>query len=130
MYEALTGKTAYLGETVTDTLAKIVEREPDWEQLPSVTPSSIRRLLRRCFQKDTQRRIHDMADARIEIEEAIAEPSLPEETRSVFREPRDGGRATMDHRSARGWACHLGFYQWPHLDQRHRSLSLATPPYS
>ncbi len=79
LYEALTGKAVYLGDTVTDTIAKIVEREPDWDALPHMTSTAIRNLLRRCLQKDSRRRLHDMADARIEIEEAIAEPSLPRE---------------------------------------------------
>jgi serine/threonine-protein kinase len=74
LYEALAGKAAFLGETVTDTLAKIVEREPDWQALPERTPALIRRLLHRCLHKDTSRRIHDMADARIEIEEALSGP--------------------------------------------------------
>jgi serine/threonine protein kinase len=74
LYEALTGKVAFLGETVSDTIAKILEREPQWEALPAKTPIIIRSLLRRCLQKDPARRQHDIADARIEIEEAISEP--------------------------------------------------------
>ncbi len=68
LYEALTGKAAYLGETVTDTIAKIVEREPDWEALPATTPILIQSLLRRCLHKEADRRIHDIADVRIELE--------------------------------------------------------------
>jgi serine/threonine-protein kinase len=74
LYEALTGKTAYLGDTVTDTIAKIVEREPDWEELPATAPALLRSLLRRCLHKDLNHRLRDVADARIEIEEAAAEP--------------------------------------------------------
>jgi serine/threonine-protein kinase len=74
LYEALTGKTAFLGETVTDTIAKIVEREPDWEAIPATNPALVRSLLRRCLHKDTSCRLHDIADARIEIEEAANEP--------------------------------------------------------
>ena len=69
-YEALTGRTVFLGETVSDTIAKILEREPDWRTLPTRTPVLVRSLLRRCLAKDPARRLHDMADARIEIEEA------------------------------------------------------------
>ena len=76
LYEALTGNVAFLGETVSDTIAKILEREPDWETLPDKTPIIIRSLLRRCLQKDPARRQHDIADARIEIEEALTEPSM------------------------------------------------------
>ncbi len=76
LYEALTGKAAFLGETVTDTIAKIVEREPVWEMMPHITPAIVRSLLRRCLRKDVQGRLHDIADARIEIEEAMTEPPL------------------------------------------------------
>ena len=75
LYEALTGKTAFRGETVTDTIAKIVEREPDWEALPKGTPPPIHRLLRRCLRKDAQQRLHDIADARLEIDQALTEPT-------------------------------------------------------
>jgi Tol biopolymer transport system component len=70
LYEALVGRAAFRGETVTDTLAKIVEREPDWEALPKKTPPAVHRLLRRCLQKDPDRRLRDVGDAWIEIEEA------------------------------------------------------------
>ena len=52
LYEMLTGRTAFPGETVSDTLAAVLEREPDWNALPADTPSSVRRLLRRCLEKD------------------------------------------------------------------------------
>ncbi len=65
LYEALTGKTAFMGETVSDTLARTLEREPIWDALPETTPSPIRRALRRCLQKETEGRLHDIADARI-----------------------------------------------------------------
>jgi Tol biopolymer transport system component len=67
----LTGRSAFSGETVVDTLSAIVSREPDWQRLPAGTPSAIRRLLRRCLAKDLKRRLHDIADARIEIEESL-----------------------------------------------------------
>jgi eukaryotic-like serine/threonine-protein kinase len=52
LYEMLTGKTAFAGETVTDTLAAVLTKEPDWSQLPSATPARVRVLLQRCLQKD------------------------------------------------------------------------------
>ena len=55
-YEALTGRTVFLGETVSDTIAKILEREPDWRTLPTRTPVLVRSLLRRCLAKDPARR--------------------------------------------------------------------------
>ena len=74
LYEALTGRTAFLGETVSDTIARIIEREPDWENLPPTTSASIQRLLQRCLQKDQNRRMRDVGEARIEIEESLSEP--------------------------------------------------------
>jgi serine/threonine-protein kinase len=74
-YEALTGRRAFAGKTVSDTIEFILEREPDWKALPAKTPLKIRDLLRRCLQKDPNRRLRDIGDARIEIEEALAEPS-------------------------------------------------------
>jgi len=75
LYEALTGRKAFTGETASDILARILEREPDWEKLPAGTPASVRAFLRRCLQKDPSRRLRDMWDVRVEIEEALAEPS-------------------------------------------------------
>jgi serine/threonine-protein kinase len=73
LYEMLSGRRAFPGPTYAETLAAILEREPDWQALPAATPPSIRRLLRRCLQKDKARRLHDIADARLEIEEAQLE---------------------------------------------------------
>ena len=70
LYEALVGRRAFPGDTWSDTLAAIIEREPNWKALPEFTPSSIQRLLRRCLEKDPKRRLPDIADARIEIDEA------------------------------------------------------------
>jgi serine/threonine-protein kinase len=74
LYEALTGRTAFAGETVSDTIVRILEREPDWEALPDETPPFIRLLLHRCLQKNAKDRLHDVADARIEIRDASSEP--------------------------------------------------------
>ena len=77
LYEMLTARSAFAGETTSDTIAKILEREPDWQALPGSTPARIQDLLRRCLHKDQQRRLHDIADARIEIEEARTALSSP-----------------------------------------------------
>jgi len=73
-YEALTGRKAFSGETVSDILAAILEKEPDWTALPARTPVKIRDLLLRCLQKDPHRRLRDIGDARIEIDEPSASP--------------------------------------------------------
>ena len=70
VYEMLTGRRAFGGDNVTDTMAAVVRGEPDWAALPGDTPASIRRLLRRCLEKDRKRRLADAADARLEIEAA------------------------------------------------------------
>ncbi len=74
MYQMLTGKLPFEGETATDTLACIIEHEPDWELLPQQTPMNIRVLLRRCLEKDPDRRLEDIADAGIEISETLSKP--------------------------------------------------------
>ncbi len=84
LYETLTSRKAFGRETIADTLAAIIERDPNWEELPPSTPPAVRALLRRCLQKDPERRMRDMGDARIEIEEALREPD------EALREP--GGK--------------------------------------
>src|ERR687888_502223 len=63
LYEMLTGKRAFEGEDVSDTLAAVLRAEPDWSALPNDLPSSITALIRHCLQKDRQRRIRDIAAA-------------------------------------------------------------------
>ena len=75
LYEMLTGKVPFEGETVSDTLAAILDREPDWRALPQATPANIQVLLRRCLEKDTRRRLHDIADAAIEVNETLNLPA-------------------------------------------------------
>jgi Tol biopolymer transport system component len=80
LYEMLCGRRPFRGETVSDTIAAILEREPDWKWLPPNVPANVRRALRRCLEKDPRRRFHHIADARLEIEDAAEElgvgPSL------------------------------------------------------
>ncbi len=86
LYEMLTGRRAFGGETTTDVLAKIVEREPDWSALPQATPPHIARLLRRCLDKDSKRRVRDIGDARGELVDAPAGGPTPiSETRATRR---------------------------------------------
>jgi serine/threonine protein kinase/Tol biopolymer transport system component len=69
VYEMLTGTPVFGGRTTSDRIAATLEREPDWNALPRNTPSAVRRLLRRCLEKDPVRRLRDIADARFELEE-------------------------------------------------------------
>ena len=73
LFEMLTGRIAFPGATVSDHIAAILEREPNWSVVPASTPPAVHRLLRRCLEKDPKRRLHHIADARIEIDEALTE---------------------------------------------------------
>jgi hypothetical protein len=73
----LTGRRAFEGNDVAEVIASIIDREPDLNSLPVATPLAIRRLLRRSLVKDHRRRLSEIADARLEIDEAIAEPIVP-----------------------------------------------------
>ena len=63
LYECLTGKQLFEGETVSDLIAKILQTEPDWSRLPAATPPHIRTLLTRCLQKDAKERLRDIGEA-------------------------------------------------------------------
>jgi serine/threonine-protein kinase len=71
LFEMLTGQRLFSGEEVSDTLASILKEEPDWTRLPADTPRRLSDLLHRCLRKNARNRLHDIADARIEIEEMI-----------------------------------------------------------
>ncbi|HEY7699553.1 MAG TPA: serine/threonine-protein kinase, partial [Vicinamibacteria bacterium] len=77
LFEALTGKHPFAAETISDVLAAIIGREPDWSLLPPQTPPGVVALVRRCLQKELRHRLHDIADARIELAEALALQSGP-----------------------------------------------------
>ena len=74
VFEMLTGKRAFQGETVTDILAAIVHQEPQWEALPPDTPLRIRDLLRRCLKKQADERLRDVGECRIAVKEYLADP--------------------------------------------------------
>jgi eukaryotic-like serine/threonine-protein kinase len=73
LYESLTGRRLFGGPSSSDSLAAVLTQEPDWTALPPKTPPLIRSLLRRCLQKEKVSRLHDIGDARLEIEEALRE---------------------------------------------------------
>jgi Tol biopolymer transport system component len=88
VFEMLTGRRAFPGDDVTDTLAAVVLRDPDWSVLPPSTPASIRRLLARCLRKDPKQRLHHIADARQELDEPLTEGVVTSTTPA----PRKGYR--------------------------------------
>ena len=100
LYEMLVGTRPFdAGDNASDAIAAILTREPAWDALPPDTPPALRRLLRRCLQKDYARRLRDAGDARLEIDEAIAGASAePTESRA------HGGPARQPLRAALPWA--------------------------
>jgi Tol biopolymer transport system component len=88
LYEMLTGRRPFVGEGVAETLVEVMKSEPDWSQLPAPTPAAIRRLLRRCLEKPVERRLRDIGDARLELEDP----------------PEDAAAATPKRVSSRGAA--------------------------
>jgi serine/threonine protein kinase/Tol biopolymer transport system component len=77
LFEILTGRRAFDAETMTDTLVAVLHHEPDWQALPGDMPAAIRALVGRCLQKDPRQRLRDIGDARIAIEESLAQPEPP-----------------------------------------------------
>jgi Tol biopolymer transport system component len=75
LYELITMRAAFGAETASDCLVKVLESDPDWSALPPATPEPIRRLLKRCLEKDAAVRLRDIADARLEIVEALSSPA-------------------------------------------------------
>ena len=84
LYEMLTGRRAFAGETPSDTIAAILEREPDFSALPAATPAPIDLLVRRCLKRDLSERLHDISDARLAIDDA-----------AVLRSSRRRSRAAL-----------------------------------
>src|SRR5262249_5824864 len=75
LWEILTGKAPFEGETISHTLAYVITKEPEWSALPPNISAPIRRLLRRCLEKDRKRRLPDIASARLELDDALIVPS-------------------------------------------------------
>jgi len=89
LFEMLTGQRLYHGETVTDIIAAVVTREPDWDQLPADTPVAMRRVLRRCLQKDSRKRLRDIGDAALELRgEFEDEPAAATASTAATASPR------------------------------------------
>ena len=75
LFEMLSASSVFGGETITDTFARLLEREPDWNQLPPQTPLALRKLLQRCLKKDPKERLQAIGEARLLLEELIANPT-------------------------------------------------------
>jgi eukaryotic-like serine/threonine-protein kinase len=77
LFEMLTGTRTFGGPTISDTIAEVIGRDPDWARLPAGTPPTVQRLLRHCLQKDVRRRQRDIGDARLDLDDADAAGEPP-----------------------------------------------------
>jgi Tol biopolymer transport system component len=124
LYELLTGRLAFPGDTLSDTIASILQGEPDWRALPEVTPSSIQRLLRRCLEKDPTRRLRDIGDARIEIEAVMGRALVEDEPRQTARAPQPRWkRALAISASLLVGALGVGYFVWMLKPEPVRSIT-------
>lgn len=75
LFEMLSGRRLFEGPSISDTLAGVLRAEPEWSALPADLPPNLRTMLRRCLERDPRRRLRDIGDARLELENPIAEPA-------------------------------------------------------
>jgi eukaryotic-like serine/threonine-protein kinase len=130
LYELLVGQRAFEADTVSDTLARILEREPDWKALPPTTPAKVRDLLRRCLEKDVNRRLRDIGDGRIELLDAVSSTTQqhvsPDGRFKVTRRGAIGGLA-----GAAAIAAGVGtsvWYFWPRATKPVMRLNMDVSP--
>ena len=132
LYEMLTAQRAFAGADVSDILASVLAREPELGALPSDTPQAIRRLIRRCLQKDRKDRLHDIADARLELQEA----KTPPETQAPIAAAGAGTRTRLAYALVAACGIALGgvltfggmaFLQPPPDDAAAVSFTVAPP---
>src|SRR5438093_3595572 len=131
LYEMLAGRPAFRGDTVTDIVAAVVTHEPDWSALPAATPIRTRELLQRCLSKDSKRRLRDIGDARLELEEKPAQPAVQDVVPYAPSRPRVGWRLAVALASASaaiGAGAALGLYGGPAAERAVTRLEIATPP--
>jgi len=138
LYEMLTGKQTFTGETVTDTLASLIKEEPDWSRLPSATPMRVRVLLQRSLQKDPKQRLRDIGDARISLDEVLS--GAPEAAPSLIARAAAwrralpwavAGAALTIAFAAVGWAyLHLATGRAPTIDPVRFQVSVPEKAFS
>jgi WD40 repeat protein len=102
VFEMFTGRSAFGGETVSDTIARVLERDVEWPTLPASVPPRIRDLLRRCLQKDPNRRLRDIGDARLEIDEVLSAPLVRDSVASIDSAAQRRGRPWLVRSAAAG----------------------------
>ena len=129
LFEMLTARAPFPGATSTEVVAAILEREPDWPALPAQTPVTLRRLLKRCLHKDPDHRLHDIADARIELEEIGTATSETAAGPTYSTRPRlmTAAAVTLIASLAAGA---LGWFLRPSSPAAEVRLEITTPPTS
>jgi serine/threonine-protein kinase len=95
LYEMLSGKQMYRGETAPETLAHVITKEPSWESLPATTPTAIRHLLERCLTKDPKARLQAIGEARIIIERYLANPGASTSSIERISSAQDSGSRSI-----------------------------------
>jgi serine/threonine-protein kinase len=88
LYEMLTGARLFAGETVSDTLAAVLRQDVDWSALPAGAPAGLRRLLERCLEREPRRRLRDVGEARVAIEDLVRQPGATVTAASHTAAPR------------------------------------------
>jgi serine/threonine-protein kinase len=125
VYEMLTGRTMFSGETASETMAHVMVKEPDWDALPANTPSRLRDLLRRCLLKDPRKRMRDIGEVRVAIEDIVANPEPRAETTTVPGRQSAGRRLPVWAAVVSGLLLGAAFILW--MWQPWRSAAPATP---
>ena len=135
LFEMLTGRQVFAGATFSDTVAAVIEREPDWTLLPAGTPSLVRRLLRRCLAKDPKDRPRHMGDIGIELKDALEELASgaaegPQPASAVVRAPRRWGWAVATLAAVTVVAAYAGWQVWssPGASPSLRAVPLTSLP--
>jgi serine/threonine protein kinase/Tol biopolymer transport system component len=129
LFEMLTGKPAFPGETMVEILGSVLKTDPDWTDLPATTPPIIRSLIRRCLQKDPHRRLRDIADARFQIEDALNEPAPVPAVMTPARKSRQrlGWTAAMLAAIA-ATAAIMWYFRPAPVEEPEMRLQINTPP--
>ena len=113
VFEMLTGRAPFEGRTTSEILANVLKSEPDWHLLPGDTPEAIQRLLRRCLQKDQKRRLGDVGDARLELDEVETEARV------------QPGASLHGRRERLAWGCRRSTACPTHLELEAPALTTA-----
>jgi len=95
LHEMLTGRQLFSGDTVSDVLASVLRQEIDWKALPPSVPAELRRLLGRCLERNPKNRLHDVADARIAIDDLLRGANQDEPSLVVAKKPRMSPRLVI-----------------------------------